>query len=169
MKLKNLNMNIAKLVARAALGLMALYLTAAAAQPESKPVHVNIFETCLSGLVIWEPVPHSNKKCGQLPTPQVKIFDGVGRLRFIGSALDAIQWNKSGQPSTPIPSFVVVRDAASEARFTHVAAPQPGNGWVTYYSGDPCPPCQTQLVTFRSEVMPKLGANTKLSLLEIGE
>ncbi len=147
--------------------LLALALTAAHAEPDARPVHVGSMESCHKGLVVWSTFPQS--KCAWVGIPQVKIFDGAGRLRFIGSALDAIKWAASGQPGTPIPGKVVVRDAATEARITHVAAPTPGHGWVAYYGTPGCEPCVRHLAMFRSEVMPKLGAGTSLSVFELGE
>ncbi len=149
--------------------LPALGATVAHAESEARPAHVDLFGSCHEGLVVWLPVPPGTKACGQVQTPQVKIFGSDGHLRFIGSALDAIQWAKAGQPGVPIPKFVTVRDAASETRITHVGAPPPGHGWVTYYGSNPCPPCEKQLVTFRSDVMPKLGVATTLSVLELAE
>ncbi len=156
-------------VAAAVTLLLGLHLSAARADSDPPAVHVNIFETCHKGLVVWLPDLPLNPKCGQVQTPQVKVFDSAGHLRFIGSALKALEWAKSGQPSAPVPQFVVVRDAASEARITHVSPPPTGHGWVTYYKSTSCPPCDTQLAQFRAEVLPKLGAGTALSIFEIGE
>ncbi len=149
--------------------LLALGTTGPHAGSEARPTHVDIFDSCHRHLVVWLPVPPSTRECGQVQTPQVKIFGGNGQLRFIGSALNAIDWAKAGQPLTPIPKFVTVRDALAEARILHLGVPLPGHGWVTYYGSTPCPPCEMQLVTFRSEVMPKLGVATTLSMLELGE
>ena len=77
-----------------------------------------------------------------------------------------MKWAKSGLPSTPIPKGVLVRDAAAEARMTHAAAPLAGHGWVTFYGAKDCPPCKTQLVTFRADVMPKLEAGTALTVVD---
>lgn len=146
--------------------LLAVGSTTARAAPEPRPVKVDLLFSCHKGLVAWMPLA-PEKKCGQVQMPQVKVFDGAGRLRFIGSALAAIQWAKSGQAVTPIPGGVVVRDVASEARLTHAVAPPAGHGWVTYYVGEDCPPCVRQLATFRSDVMPRLGAGTGLSVVEL--
>ena len=147
--------------------ILALVLATTHAAPAPSPMHVDFMGSCHKGLVIWKRVKPDGPKCGYQQIPQVKIFDGTGQLRFIGSALEAIQWARSGQPATPIPKDVVVRDAASEARITHVAAPPSGHGWVTYYGANDCPPCATQLVTFRAEVMPRLAAGTSLTVFEI--
>lgn len=80
-----------------------------------------------------------------------------------------MRWAKAGPPSTPIPEFAVACDAASESRLTHIRAPASGQGWVTCDGATCCPPCETQPVTFRAEVMPKLAAATTLSILEVGE
>ena len=162
-------MNRFRVAASASSLFLALGLTAARAGPDAHPVHVDLMESCHKGLVVWSTLPPGKAKCGMVGTPQVKIFDGTGRLRYIGSALDAIQWAKSGQPVTPIPRNVVVRDAASEARITHVAAPMPAHGWVAYYGTPGCEPCIRHLAMFRSEVMPKLGTGTGLSVFELGE
>ncbi len=122
--------------------------------------------TCRQGVIAWMPLA-PEPKCGYVQLPQVKVFDATGRLRFIGSALDAIQWAKAGQPRRPIPKDVTVRDAATEARLTQVAAPPPGHGWVTYYVGEQCPPCRTQLATFRAEVLQTLGPATDLTVLQL--
>src|ERR1700712_1377298 len=111
-------------------------LTGASDASDLHPVQVDLLLSCHKGLVAWKPLA-PEPKCGYAQTPQVKIFDGAGRLRFIGSALDAIQWAKSGQPRTPIPDEVVVRDAVSESRLTHVAAPPPGHGRVSFYVSKP--------------------------------
>jgi hypothetical protein len=148
--------------------LLALYTPATQAEPDLHPTHVDVMDSCRQGIVVWKPFK-TNLKCGIVGTPQVKVFDGAGRLRFIGSALDSIEWAKSGFPNTPIPENVTVRDAVSEARITHVSPPSSGHGWVTYYSSKPCPPCETQLTTFRSDVLPKLGTGTALNVFELGE
>ncbi len=147
--------------------LLALILTAANAAPDPRQVHVDMMETCHKGLVAWHRMP-PKRMCDAVNTPQVKIFDGTGRLRFIGSALDAIQWAKSGMPRTPIPKDVVVRDVASEARIMHVAVPPPGRGWVTYYGTNDCEPCVRHLAMFRAEVMPKLDPATTVTVVDIG-
>lgn len=145
---------------------LTLSLSVAHAEPDSHPIVVDLLGSCHKGLVAWKKL-ENEPKCGYVQTPQVKIFDGTGRLRFAGSALDALQWVKSGQPSTPIPNDVVVRDLASEARLTHVSAPPSGHAWVSFYVSKPCPPCEKQLATFRSDVMPKLGVGAKLTVLEL--
>jgi hypothetical protein len=152
----------------AAASLLFLALGAMATQDDAniRPVHVDMMESCHKGLVIWFP-SKASPKCGSFQTPQVKIFDSAGKLRFSGTGFDALKWAKSGMPSAPIPASVVVRDAASEARVTHVVAPLPGHGWVTFYIGKPCPPCETQLTTFRTDVMPKLDRSTSLSVFEL--
>jgi len=58
--------------------------------------------------------------------------------------------------------------SGQEARVTHLAAPTPGHGFVSFYISDPCPPCDRQLATFRAGVMSRLGAGTRLSVLELG-
>ncbi len=146
--------------------LLAFGSTTARAAPEAHPVKVDLLFSCHKGLIAWLPLP-PEPKCGYLQTPQVKVFDGSGHLRFIGSALEAMQWAKAGQPSTPIPKGIVVRDVASEARLTHVASPPPGRGWVTFYVGEDCPPCVTQLATFRADVIPQLGAGMGLAVVEL--
>ena len=148
---------------------LVLSLGAAAipSEPSSQNGHVDFMETCHLGLVFWTPKPPSNPKCGETLTPQVKVFDGSGKLRFIGSALAAIQWAKANEPNTTIPASVVVRDVGSEARITHVKAPSSGHGMVTYYMSKPCEPCERHLAMFRSEAMPKLGVGTELSVVEL--
>lgn len=158
-------MNASRLAAIAAASCLALGLTAARAQPEAHPVHVDMLRTCRQGLVVWLPLP-PEPKCGFVQVPQVKVFDGDGRLRFVGSALDAMQWAKAGLPATPIPKGIRVRDAASEARVTHAAAPPAGQGWVTYYGWRECPPCAQQLATLRTDVMPKLAPGTVVTVLD---
>ncbi len=159
-------MNPFKAAGTATLLFLAVGAMASQAEADSKPVHVDMMEACRKGLVIWFPAKE-DPKCGSFQTPQVKIFDGKGRLQFVGTGMDALQWARSGMPSAPIPAGIVVRDAASEARMTHVAAPLPGHGWVTYYTSKPCPPCETQLVMFRAEVMPKLGGKAELSVFDL--
>ena len=146
--------------------LLALGLTAAHAESDLHPVQVEMLDSCHKGLVVWKALKNE-PKCGYVQVPQVKIFDGAGQLRFIGSALDAIQWVKSGQPGASIPENVLVRDAASEARVTHVTAPAPGRGWVAFYISKGCPPCEKHLALFRSDAMPKLGLETTMSVFEI--
>lgn len=155
-----------KAASAASLLFVAIGVTAAPADSYLQPVHVDMMETCKQGLVIWLP-RGKEPKCGQVQTPQVKVFDSAGRLKFVGTGMDALQWAKSGMPSSPIPNDVVVRDAASEARITQVPAPSPGRGWVTYYTTKPCPPCERQLATFRTDVMPKLGVGTGLSVFDL--
>lgn len=146
---------------------LALGLAATAhAEPDVQAVPVDFMGSCTQGLIVWKRVEAKGPRCGYQQIPQVKIFDGAGKLRFIGSALDAMQWAKSGQPATPIPKDVVVRDVATEARLTHVAAPSAGHGWVTYYGWGDCPPCRAQLVTFRAEVLPKLDAGTGVTVFD---
>ncbi len=147
--------------------LLALGLTAAHGEPQGQTVHVDVMESCRKGLVTWSTFPQ--QKCASVGTPQVKIFDAAGRLRYIGSALDAIKWATSGQPRTPIPANVVVRDAASEARVTKTTAPSPGHPWVTYYGSPGCEPCVRHLGMFRADVMPKLPPGTALTVLDLGE
>ena len=159
-------MNRFQVAATAILSCLVLETTAAPAGPDAQPVHLDMMETCHKGLVVWLP-RGSDRKCGQFQTPQVKVFDGTGRLRFAGTGMDALQWAKAGMPSTPIPVGIVVRDAASEARITHVAAPRPGNGWVTYYVTKPCPPCETQLATLRADVIPALGGKTQVPVFDL--
>ena len=161
-------MNVPKVVAVTSLLMLALGSTVVRAAPASQSTHVDIMESCKKGLVAWQPFP-KNPKCGGVGTPQVKVFDDKGQLRFIGTALESIQWVKAGQPSTPIPKDVLVRDIASEVRITHVAAPQPGRSWVTYYSSKDCEPCDRQLTVFRSEVLPKIGAGASIAILDLGE
>ena len=162
-------MNSLKAAAGAGSLLLALGAVSAHAEPGVQAVHVDLMGTCHQGLLAWLPQPRTHAKCGSVGTPQVKIFDASGRLRYIGSALDAIQWAKSGQPGTPIPGNVVVRDAASEARITRVAAPPSGHDWVTYYGSPGCEPCIRHLGIFRADVMPKLAAGTRLTVFEVGE
>lgn len=146
---------------------LALGLPAAHAEPAVQPVHVDVMASCQKGLIVWTAFSSSKSKCGAFVTPQVKIFDASGRLRYAGTALDAIRWAKAGQPDPPIPANVGVRDAASEARITHVAAPSPGRGWVTYYGTTGCEPCVRHLAMFRADVMPRLGAGTTLTVFDV--
>ncbi len=145
---------------------LALAPTAVRAQFDPHPVRVDLVESCNKGLVVWMPLPPI-PKCGYVQMPQVKVFDGMGQLRFMGSALDAIKWAKSGQPSTPIPAGVVVRDVATEARILHIKTPSPGLEWVAFYITNECPPCLTQLETFRSDVLPKLSHGTGMGVFQV--
>lgn len=140
--------------------------TAAHAQTDTQPMHLEIMDTCKNSLIVWLPL-RQEPKCGQVQTPQVKIFDGNGRLRYVGTGMATLQWAKSGMPSTPIPADVAVRDAVSEARLTHASAPVSGHGWITYYTTKPCPPCIEQLATLRSDVLPKLGVKTEITVFDM--
>ena len=146
--------------------LLAAVQAPARAASESRPVQVDLMSSCHRGLIAWKPLA-PDSKCGYAQTPQVKIFDRAGRLRFIGSALDAIRWAKAGQPVTSIPKEVVVRDLASEASLTRVDVPPSRLGWVSFYVSKPCPPCEQQLALFRSDALARLGVGTGMAVLEL--
>ena len=73
-------MNLFKATARSLF--LLLGMSAAHAGGDSSPVLVDFLETCHTGLLVWQAMPPGHK-CGYVQTPQVKIFDGGGRLRFV--------------------------------------------------------------------------------------
>jgi hypothetical protein len=132
----------------------------------SSAPRVDTGKTCKTGLLVWLPLG-DEAECGQVQTPQVKIFGDDGRLRFIGSALESFRWVDSAMPVATMSPRIKVRSAAEEARVTAEDAPPKRHPLVNFYVIPDCPPCAPQLETFRTKVLPRLGAGAELRVVTL--
>lgn len=153
---------------------IAMFSLAAAGFAQAAPVtvpasyQVEIETICRTGLVAWLPVS-PGKDCGQVQTPQVKIFGKDGHLRFTGNVKDAVSWIDAWMPVRPMPRTVLVREWTSEARTTGMPPARPDAPVVVYYVGGMCPPCIPQFETIKERVLPALGPRAEVRVVRIGE
>jgi len=144
--------------------------SAAMAEPRTVATNyqVELTDICRTGLVAWLPMPPKNG-CGQVQTPQVKIFGTDEKLKFEGSVTDALTWVDQSMPPRAIAQTVLVRDWATEARITGLQSGKPAAPVAVFYVNGMCPPCIRAFETFKAKALPKLGAHAEVRVVRIGE
>ncbi|MFO1252976.1 hypothetical protein [Inhella sp.] len=168
MKTKPFSVKAASL---ALFALIAVTATAADSRLDSRSVmsSVAVSEELIKnkGLIRWTPHPDDPKNNFYIQVPQLKLFDAGGHLVFHGSALEALEWQSKGSKLQFPPAEIKVREWKAEAQVLGLTAGLSGPRAVFYVS-EPCPPCVTQLARLRTEVLPRFGADSGLTVVRVG-
>lgn len=141
------------------------------------PIHAQSLEPEVSvsaevamsqGLLTWSPAARDGMG-PSINVPQLKIFDGQGRLIFHGNAAAAQQWLASKEAASPIMAQVKIRDLATERRLLKLSPVAPGAPVAMLYISEPCPPCADLWAGLKGPVLARLGSKAQVRVIRVGE
>lgn len=119
------------------------------------------------GLLAWRPAAAGGMG-PSINVPQLKVFDGQGRLVFHGNAAAAQQWLASKEASAPVAAQIKVRDLATERRVLKLPPAVAGASVAVLYISEPCPPCAELWAGLKGPLLARLGPKSQVHVVRVG-